>query len=137
MKSHGKSLKTEWDYLDCMREQYMNKVTSQAVRQKNLNDRKSAVKIRDSQLEFNESRFSQRNAEEVKLRVEAHLANRPELPPPALFPLFVALYTKTTTGKPNAKPDDWVTSRPGWDRYLNESFKSKIEVFAFAAADRK
>ena len=107
------------------------------VREKNLTDRKRAVRIREAQLEYNETRFSERIAQEVALRVQARLANQPEPPPPALAPVFVTLSSRLTTGRSDPMPDDWVTSKPGWDRYLDEKLKSKLEVMALAAVDRK
>ncbi|RNA15314.1 hypothetical protein BpHYR1_053353 [Brachionus plicatilis] len=71
----------EWDYLKCVRTQFQVKLTSQLVREKNLNVRKRAVRIREAQLEYNEKRFSERLADEVDTRVKARLSNLPEPPP--------------------------------------------------------
>ena len=83
--------------MDFVRNQYKNKLASQVVREKSLIDRKSEMRIREAQLEYNETRFSERIAQEVELRVQARLANRPE--PPALAPIFFTLSSRLTTGR--------------------------------------
>lgn len=66
----------EWSYIDCVRKQYRNKLTSQLAREKQPNERKREVRIREAQLEFNIARFSQRITEEVKTRVETQSHHR-------------------------------------------------------------
>ena len=85
------------------------------------------VRIREAQLEYNETRSSERIAQEVELRVQARLANRPEPPPPALAPVFVSLSSRLTIGRSEPMPDEWVTSKHGWDRYLDEKLASLIK----------
>ncbi|RNA27062.1 hypothetical protein BpHYR1_012375 [Brachionus plicatilis] len=108
----------DWDYLKCVFTQFQVKLTSQLVREKDLNMRKRAVRIREAQLEYNEKRFSERLADNVNTRVKAKLSNRPE--PPTVGPVFVSLRQSYC-----------------WDRYLDEKIKTKFEILALAAAIRK
>ncbi|CAF1018459.1 unnamed protein product [Brachionus calyciflorus] len=106
------------------------------MREQNIRERKRALRIREAQLDFNETHFNRRLKEEVETRVYAKLNNQPEPATPTLDPVFVSI--KQDPVSANSTPQEWdMEVRRGWDQFIDEQLKSKFELLAVVAQANK